>query len=66
MSVAKTIEITARSAESFDDAIREGIDKANDTVSELRQAWVMAQKVLLTDGRITGYQVDLKVTFVVH
>lgn len=66
MSVAKTIELTARSSESFDAAIKQGIDKANDTVADLRQAWVMAQKVLLTDGRITEYQVDLKVTFVVR
>ena len=66
MSVAKTIELTARSSESFDDALRKGIDKANDTVEEITQAWVKNQKVLLTDGGITDYQVDLKVTFVVR
>jgi flavin-binding protein dodecin len=66
MTVAKTIEVTARSSESFDAAIRDGINKASDTVEDIRQAWVMNQKVLLTGGEITEYQVDLKVTFVVH
>lgn len=66
MSVAKTIELTARSTVSFEDAIRQGIDRANDTVTDIRQAWVMAQKVLLADGSIAEYQVDLKVTFVVN
>lgn len=66
MSVAKTIELTARSSKSFDDALRKGIDKANDSVEDISQAWVMSQKVLLEDGKITNYQVDLKVTFVVR
>jgi len=66
MSVAKTIELTARSSKSFDDALHQGIDKANDTVEDIGQAWVMSQKVLLEDGKITAYQVDLKVTFVVR
>lgn len=66
MSVAKTIEVTARSPESFDDAMQRGLAKAAETVEDLRQAWVMNQKVLLEEGRIAEYQVDLKVTFVVH
>ena len=66
MSVAKTIEVTARSTQSFDDAMNQGIAKAAETVEDLKQAWVMNQKVILEGGKITEYQVDLKVTFVVH
>lgn len=64
MAVAKIIEITAQSSESFEDAIRQGIAKASETVHNIEGAWVKEQKVVVTDGNITGYRVDLKVTFV--
>jgi dodecin len=63
MSVAKVIEISAQSPESFEDAIRQGIDKAKETVRRISGAWVKEQSVALEDGEITGYRVDLKVTF---
>ena len=31
----------------------------------IKGAWVEGQKVLVEDGKIIGYRVDLKVTFVV-
>ena len=66
MSVAKTIELTSRSPESFEDAMHEGIAKAAETVEEIKQAWVMDQKVILRGGQVVEYQVDLRVTFVVR
>ena len=63
MSVAKVIEITAQSPESFEDAIRQGIGKAKQTVHNMSGAWVKEQSVALEDGEIVGYRVDLKVTF---
>lgn len=66
MSVAKTIEILSRSPESFEDAMKKGIAKAAETVDEMKQAWVMDQKLILDGDSISEYQVDLRVTFVVH
>jgi flavin-binding protein dodecin len=64
MAVAKVIEITAASADSFEDAIRQGIAKASETVRQIQGAWVNEQKVKVSeDGSITEYRVDLKVTF---
>jgi len=63
MSVAKVIEITAQSPESFEDAIRQGIDKAKETVRNMSGAWVKEQSVTLNDGEVVAYRVDLKVTF---
>jgi len=65
MSIAKVIEVTCRSDESFDDAIRSGISKAGETVHGIREAWVEGQKVMVEGDSIVGYQVSLKVTFVV-
>jgi flavin-binding protein dodecin len=64
MAVAKIIEITAQSNESFEDAIRQGVAKASETVRNIEGAWVKEQKVVVEDGNITGFRVDLKVTFV--
>ncbi len=63
-SVAKVIEITAESPESFEDAIRIGIEKAGRTVHDIRGAWVEGQQVKVDGGRIVAYRVDLKVTFI--
>lgn len=65
MAVAKVIELTASSGESFEDAIRRGIVKAGETVRNVQGAWVKEQKVKISgDGSISEFRVDLKVTFV--
>ncbi len=63
MAVAKVIEITAQSPTSFEDAIQQGIAKANETVRNISGAWVKEQNVAIEGGDIVGYRVDLKVTF---
>ena len=66
MSVGKVIEISATSAESFEDAIRQGIAKAGETVRDIRGAWVKEQMVRVEDGDVVEFRVDLKVTFVLE
>lgn len=62
-SVAKVIEITAESPQSFEDAIRQGIERAERSVENVKGAWVAQQKIDVENGAIVGYRVDLKVTF---
>lgn len=66
MSVAKVIEISSESPESFEDAIKRGIDKASQSVENVRGAWVSEQKVRVENNQITSYRVDLRVTFVLN
>ncbi len=66
MSVAKVIEISASSPESFDAAIREGVAKASQTVKNIRSAWVQDQQVSIENGKVTEYRVLLKLTFVLE
>ena len=63
MSVAKIIEITSASGESFEDAVDTGLVKASETVRNIQGAWIKEQKVKVTDGKVSEYRVDLKVTF---
>jgi hypothetical protein len=62
--VARITEISARSAQSFEDAIRVGISRATLTLRNVTGAWVKEQQVKVQDGQITEYQVNLLVTFV--
>jgi flavin-binding protein dodecin len=65
MSVARVSEIKASSAESFDDAIRQGVTRAVKTLRNVKSAWVANQDVIVDDdGNIAEYRVQLKVTFV--
>ena len=64
MPIAKIIEISAESTESFEDAIREGIQRAGESVENIKGAWVKEQQVVVDGGNIVNYRVDLKVTFV--
>lgn len=64
MSVAKVTEISASSKESFDDAIKKGIKRADETLDKIQGAWVNEMKVEVDDGEITEYRVNMKVTFV--
>jgi flavin-binding protein dodecin len=66
MSVAKVIEISSASSESFEDAIEKGIARATETVENVRGAWVKEQQVKVENGKITEYRVDMKVTFVLR
>jgi dodecin len=65
MSVAKTIELSAISSTSFEDAIREAIAKSGESLRNIQGAWVKEQKVVIENGDITGFQVILALTFVV-
>jgi flavin-binding protein dodecin len=64
MSVAKVIELTASSPQSFEDAVRAGIEKSGETLRNVKGAWVSEQKVDVEDGKIVEYRVTLRVTFV--
>lgn len=64
MSIAKIIEISAESADSFEAAIRSGIEEANNRVRNVEGAWIKEHKVVVKEGKVSAFRVDMKVTFV--
>jgi flavin-binding protein dodecin len=66
MSVARVTEISSTSSQSFEDAIKQGIERATKTLRGVTSAWVQDQRVSLEDGRIKYYQVNLRITFVLE
>jgi flavin-binding protein dodecin len=66
MSVAKTIEISAGSKKSFDDALRTGLKTAGKTLKNITGAWVRDQEVVVAANKVTEYRVRMRVTFVLE
>lgn len=66
MTVARVTEIVASSPDSFDAALKEGVSRASRTLDNVTGAWVQDQKVVISEGQITEYRVNLKVTFILN
>ena len=66
MTVAAVTEISAVSPEGFEQAIREGINRATSTLRNVEGCWVKDMNVLIEDGNIVGYKVNLAITFVME
>lgn len=64
MTIARITEISSVSAKSFQDAIEQGVARAHKTLKNVLGAWVKDQEVSIDQGKVTGYKVILKVTFV--
>ena len=67
MTVAKVSEIKASSPVSFDEAIKEGLARANKTLKNLRSAWVKDFEIKLDEkGQIAEYRVLMRITFILE
>ena len=66
MSVARVTELSFTSTDSFAYPIRQGIERANRTLRQVRSAWVKEQRVNIgRDGGIE-FQANILVTFVLE
>ena len=63
-SVARVTEIITSSDESFDDAIKSGLKRANKTLKNVVSAWIASQDIELKNGKVSAYRVRMKVTFI--
>ncbi len=66
MSIAKVTEISSSSPVSFHDAIEKGLARAGRTLKNITGAWVNEEKVVVEDGKITQWRVNMKVSFVLN
>jgi hypothetical protein len=66
MSVAKVTELSCTSTESFEDAVRQGIDRANKTLRGVKSAWVKEQRVNVNSQGALEFQANILVTFILE
>jgi dodecin len=66
MTVARVTELSATSDQSFEDAINQAINRATSTLRNVESAWVKDMNVMVENGNISGYKVNLAITFVLE
>jgi dodecin len=62
-AVAKVIELTASSTKSIEDAVENGVRRADSTLDNVEGAWVQDIKCIVKNGKIAEWRVNMKVTF---
>ncbi len=62
-SVYKVIELIGTSTESWEKAAKAAVERAAETLRELRIAEVVEQDIQLKDGKVESYRTKLKVSF---
>lgn len=66
MSVARVTELSCTSPQSFEDAVRQGMERAMKTLRGVRSAWVKEQRVNVGRDGSLEFQANILVTFVLE
>lgn len=62
-TVAKVIELNASSSTSIEDAVENGIKRADATLDQVEGAWIQDIKCVVKNGKVAEWRVNMKVTF---
>ena len=62
-SVYKVIELVGTSTESWEKAARAAVDRASQSLRDLRIAEVVELDMQITDGKVESYRAKVKVSF---
>ena len=64
MTIARVTELSATSQQSFEDAINQGVSRATNTLRNVESAWIKDMNVMIENGNISAYKVNMAITFV--
>lgn len=65
-SVYKIIDIVGTSKTSWEEATKNAIETAGQSLEDLRIAEVIKQDVTVENGKVTGYRIRLNISFKYH
>jgi flavin-binding protein dodecin len=63
MSVMKVIEIMADSSKSWEDAAKNAVTHASKSIKHIKSAYVQSQSMVVKDGDVADFRVNVKITF---
>ncbi len=66
MAVARVTKITAASRRGWQDAVVQGLKRANKTLRGITGLHVIEQKAHVEKGKITEYRVTMDLTFILE
>ena len=64
--IARVIELSATSEESFEDAINRGVKRATSTLRNVESAWIKDMNILIENNRVAAYKVNMAITFILE
>ena len=62
-SVYKVIELIGTSTKSWEEAAKAAVERAAESLRDLRVAEVVSQDLVITDGKVEAYRAKVKVSF---
>ena len=62
-SVYKVIELVGTSTDSWEKAAKAAVDRAGQSLRDLRVAEVLEQDLVIEDGKVTAYRTKVKISF---
>ncbi len=63
MSVVKFLELSGQSPNSYEDAIREAVERASSTLRNIRSVWVKEFEAVVENDKVTQFRVIVKIAF---
>ena len=66
MSVVKVIEVMAQSGKGWEDAARQALAKASETVNNIQSIYIKEMKADVENNIITAYRIDAKISFIIE
>jgi dodecin len=64
MSVVKFIEPSGRSSESFEDAVRQTVERASSTIRNIQSVWAKEFEAVVENNQVTQFRLIAKIAFV--
>ena len=63
MSVVKFLELSGQSPNSYEDAIREAVERASSTLRNIRSVWVKEFEAVVENDQVTQFRAVMKISF---
>ena len=66
MSIVRSIEVIAQSPQGFDQACKEAIKEASQTVRGIKSFWIKNAECVVENDQITMFRVNGKISFLIE
>jgi flavin-binding protein dodecin len=63
MSVVKFLELSAQSPNSYEDAVRQAVERASSTLRNIRSVWVKEFEAVVENDKVSQFRVLVKISF---
>ncbi|WP_457094784.1 dodecin family protein [Microvirga sp. P5_D2] len=63
MSIVKMVELSSQSPDSWEDATRQAVERAAQTLRNIRSVWVKEFEAVVENDQVTQFRVVLKIAF---